>query len=151
MTIYELDEILALLDWEKICEVLEAHGFRKAGEVGKWEFKPRVLHEQSAYCESAIGKDIAARLEYYGTLFKDNKVYEGRSFISLTLFEVFCQSGKNLSVPRRSLLFTDAPCDPEYIRAMNSPYKCDKCGEEYIKSELYEYDDKFLCFKCLAK
>ncbi len=150
MTIYELDDILALMDWDKICEELEKHGFRKAGEVGEWEFKPKILHEQSAYRKSAIQKDDSADKEYYGTLYQDNKTYEGLTFISLTLW-VILRDRENISVPRISLLFTDAPYDDVYIKQINSPYKCDRCGDEHIKKELCEHDDKFLCDKCLVK
>ncbi len=33
MTIYELDDILAIMDYEKICKEIESRGFRRAGEV----------------------------------------------------------------------------------------------------------------------
>ncbi len=132
-----------------MCRV-ERHGFRKAGEVGEWEFKPKILHEQSAYRKSAIQKDDPADKEYYGTLYQDNKTYDGLTFISLTLW-VILRDRDNIFVPRRSLLFTDAPYNAEYVREINSPYKCDRCGKEYIKKELCEHNDKFLCDNCLVK
>ncbi len=150
MTIYELDDILALRDWDKISAKIERHGFRQAGEVGEWEFKPEILCDESAYQKSVLQKDEPANKEYYGTLYKDNKVYEGFTFISLTLC-VIMQEHNNVSVPKRSLLFTDAPYNAEYVRRINSPYKCDKCRAEYIKKDLIEHNDLFLCNDCFCR
>ncbi len=150
MTIYELDDILALKDWDKICSELEKQGFRRAGEIGEHEFKPNILQEQSAYSKSAIQRDDPADKEYYATLYQDNKTYKGLTFISLMLWVIMRDKG-NISVPKISLLFTDAPYDDAYIKRINSTYKCDLCGDEYIKKELSEHDDEFLCDDCMAK
>ncbi len=106
MTIEELDEILALLDWDAICAEIEARGFRRAGEVGEWEFPPAILHEESAYRQSALQVDKVADKEYYGTILRDNRIYKGLTFITLTLF-VIRYDGNPVSVPTRSLLFVD--------------------------------------------
>ena len=150
MTIYELDDILALRDWDKISAEIERRGFRQAGDEDKWEFKPEILYDESAYRKSVLQKDDPSNKEYYGTLYTDNKVYEGFTFISLTLF-VIVREHDNVSIPKRLLLFTDAPYNAEYVMEMNSPYKCEKCGAEYIKKDLIEYDDKFLCGDCLFR
>ncbi len=150
MTINELDNILALKDWNKISAEIEKHGFRQAGEVGEWEFKPKILCEESAYCESASQTDVTAGKMYRGTLYRDNKTYEGFTFITLTLW-LTLRDKNNVSIPKRSLLFTDAPYNAAYIREINSPYPCDRCGKVYIKKKLCEEDDKFLCDKCFVK
>ncbi len=149
MTIYELDDILSLKDWDKISAEIEKRGFRQAGEVGQWEFKPSILHEQSAYKKSAIQRDELADREYYGTIFQENETYKGLIFITLTLFKIY-KDRSNVSAPIRSRLFTDAPFVAEYVREINSPYKCDICGKEYIKKELCEYAGRLLCCDCLA-
>ncbi len=150
MTIYELDDILALMDWDKICTELEKCGFRQAEKAGEYEFKPEILKEQSGSRQSAIQKDVSANKEYYGILYRDNKVYKGVTFVWLILFVVL-RDRNHVSVPRRAILFTDAPYNAKYVKAINSPYRCDNCGTVYIKKELCEHNGKFLCDECLIK
>ena len=101
-------------------------------------------YDESAYRKSVLQKDEPSNKEYYGTLYTDNKVYEGFTFISLTLF-VIMREHDNVSVPKRLLLFIDAPYNAEYVMEMNAPYKCEKCGAEYIKKDLIEHNDMFSC------
>ncbi len=152
MTIYELDDILAIMDYEKICKEIESRGFRRAGEVcvEPWEFNIDAIHKKSGYHQSAVQKDEFNKKEYYGTLYKDNEVYEGLTFISLTLF-VALPKYDYTPLPTRGILFTDAPYNPYYVLEMNSPYKCDRCGKEDMKRNLSELDDKYYCDHCFVK
>ncbi len=108
MTIYELDEILTLKDWDKICEEIEKRGFRRIDQVEKKKIGFWKLCEKSAYHKSALQKDEPTDKEYYGTLYQQNKKYKGKSFISLALF-IIRRDRNNVSVPRKVLLFTDLP------------------------------------------
>ncbi len=150
MNIYELDDIIALKNWDKICEELEKQGLRKAGEVGNWEFDPKIIITESAYHKSAFQKDDPNDKEYRVTLYQDNDTYKGKTFVTLDLMLIL-RDYEDVPVPRRSLLFTDAPYNAEYIREMNSLCKCYKCGDEYLKKFLCEYEGNFLCTECFVK
>ncbi len=57
---------------------------------------------------------------------------------------------KRVPIPKKTMIFTDAPINEEYLRDINSIVKCDLCGEEYVKKQLLDYENKKLCGKCFC-
>ncbi len=149
MNIHELDAILALKDWDKICAEIEKRGFRHTDQEGIREFPD---HHTCTYSEWAGHVDEAARRKYAGGLFQNHPKYEGVTFISLLLFAKWRDSDE--MIPIQFDQYTDAPYDPEYVRASNAPYGCDGCGRVAIKKKLFagfSGDGRFLCEACLQK
>ncbi len=150
MTFYELDKILSIKDFEKICEEIERCGFRSVGESGPWEFE---------YMKKADGfksfhilkKDKRARKEYFASLYTNCENYEGVTFISIVLFTLERYRFKYISVPAKSILFTDAPYNEEFDKGINSTVKCDVCKKEFARKDLIRYTGQLMCVECVLK
>lgn len=147
MTIFDLDEILKIMNWDEICEKIKKYGFREAEEGTVCEFDIDELYKKSKYHKHAIQKDEAKDKEYFGTLYKNCKQYEGLTFISITLF-VIRRDHDNISVPQKSILLTDAPYNKEFVEEMNSICVCPNCGKTFVKKDMSKYKQQFFCINC---
>ncbi len=150
MTINELTEILSLMNLEKICSAIEEKGFRKAGESGIWEFNLSTLKKESADKIQVSEMDEATEQIFELTFFENCRAYEGFTFIEVFLMKRVKTKKIKIPIPRKRILFTDAPYNEEYERDINSIVKCDLCRREYIKKELVEYYGKRYCGFCCS-
>ncbi len=149
MTEKEFEEIISLKDRDGILTELKKHGFREAGVEGEREFDHEIISSESAYCKKIIVEDIPDGREYQGYMYKDNSKYEGKTFIIFNIYAVLRDF--NRTIPRTTILLTDAPYDIEYELRAVSPYACDRCKKEYIKKKLYLFETELLCYECLSQ
>ncbi len=150
MTIKELDKILELKDFDKIRAKLESRGFRHVNEIGTPEFELGIIYLSSNHVESSTQADKEGRLQYRGIILKDCNDYEGITFIEIVILMSFSQAYPKY-LPTNAAMFTDAPINEEYERALNSPYLCESCGKECIKKAMSDFDNKLLCDDCFNK
>ncbi len=141
-----LDEIVAIMDIEKMSAQLEKEGFRRAGQEGIWEWeylwiKEHCIEEGRVSCE-----DVFADREYRV------KVYtgEGGIFIILSVLRIE-RAFDNLPVPWKSFLYTNLPMREEYEREQRVVVRCDGCKKELEKGETTAFYGRRYCGKCLLK
>ncbi len=147
MTIEELNKILKQRDMNKIQAEFERRGFRHISEIGKDEFQFGAVYFKSKYKANATQVTADRKRKYLGTVFKECDDYEGITFIELmVLMRLPRKNGSYL--PTNRARFTDAPINEDFERQMNSPYKCDACGQAYIKRTMHAIDDGIFCNAC---
>ncbi len=151
MTIEQLEEIINLHDFDKICEKIEDCGFRPQSKGCIEEFDLQKI--KADYAEkSVVTKDENTQNRYEAILYTGGKLYGEQTFILLRL-STFRKAKKNLliPIPRKHILFTTAPYNKEYIRDMHSSTVCEKCKREFIKKDMLPYEKQFFCPPCFIQ
>ncbi len=150
MTIEELKEIIEIMDYDGICAEIEKRGFRRAGEDGVWEFELSSLWNKSSYIKGITKEDKKTDKYFRIKLYKDCTDYEGLTFVSVCFSKIEKFKRRRVPIPKKTMIFTDAPINEEYLRDINSIVECDLCGKEYVKKQLLDYENKRLCCGCFC-
>ncbi len=151
MTIADCKEILALENYDDIVAELKRRGFREGGEDGVWEFEPFSLQTESGLVERIVQKNKRNKTQYSAVLYKENKRYEGATFLCVTLCKRVRKGWKRIPIPAKSMIFTDAPQKEGYEREMNASLPCAHCGNAFAKKSLLAYNGRWLCGECFRR
>ncbi len=85
MTVPELNDILALKDWDQICATLEQMGFRETNDAEKREYRWKMLFAERNPQE-ALQKDKETKQEFYGSILQRDKPHQGTIFLMLITY-----------------------------------------------------------------
>ncbi len=150
MTIEELEEIIKIMDYDGICAEIEGRGFRRASEDGVFEFDFYSLWGKSGYQKQVIKEDRKTDKYFHIRICKDCTGYEGLTFIEVYFCKIKKVKRKRFPIPKKSMLYTDAPINEEYERDIHSIVQCARCNKEYVKKELISHENKLLCGRCFC-
>ncbi len=135
------------MNLEQICAELEKNGFRQSDALMyPFEYVEKSAYSQSFRCQNNSTQDI-----YSGTLYQKNEIFKDRSFVLITRLSFEYSDSQRVRESMKWLLFTDAPREAEYEKAMNASCQCESCGKEDIKKSLLLYSEKRLCAVCYGK
>ncbi len=150
MNLEEFRKIISTVDCQQICEQMEKSGFRHANPDYFWEFDIDEIEEKGRVAANLCYEDVFADMEYHVTLYKEVKGYEGIEFVHLRVFRIYMEE-KKIPIPYKNLLYTNAPVNEEYERALNSSIPCGGCGRLYVKRRLVNCFGEYLCPRCLLR
>lgn len=142
MTIEQLNEIISTMELEKIKTGIEQHGFRQASKHGKLEFDLMKIFEQECTTATDDYEDTFDDHCYWAEVFESVKACGGYDFIVVT------QLDTKLDVPEHVDLYTNAPINEEYEKALEEVKKCKRCGKKFKAYELWAQDEKHYCKPC---
>lgn len=145
MTIEQLNEIIATMDLEKIKAGLERHGFRHASKYGKLEFDLMKIMEQERTTATDDYEDTFDDRCYWAEVFDNVTACGGYDFIVVT------QLNTKFNMPEQVDLYTNAPINEEYEKALEEVKKCKRCGKKFKAYELWEQDGKHYCKPCFQE
>ena len=142
ITIEQLNGIIALMDLEKIKNAIESFGYRCASKHGKLEFDIMQIIEQERTTATDDYEDTFDDRSYFAEVFENVKACGGYDFIVVT------QLDTKLDFPEHVDIYTDAPINEEYEKALIEVKKCKRCGKKFKAYELWEQDGKSYCKPC---
>lgn len=147
ITIEQLNEIISTMDLEKIKAGIEQHGFRRASKHGKLEFDLMKILEQERTTATDDYEDTLDDHSYFAEVFENVKGYEPYTFIVVTQLAIY-RDRDNAEFPEHVDIYTDAPINEEYEKAMEEVKKCKRCGKKFKAYELWEMNGKHYCQPC---
>lgn len=142
MTIEQLNEIISTMDLEKIKAGIEQHGFRCASKHGKLEFDLMKILEQERTTATDDYEDTFDDHCYWAEVYENVKACGGYDFIVVT------QLNTKFNMPEHVDIYTTAPINEEYEKALEEVKKCNRCGKKFKVCELWEQDGKHYCQTC---
>lgn len=148
MTIEQLTQIISTMDLEKIKAGIEQHGYRCASKHGKLEFDLMKILEQEHTAATDNYEDTFDDHSYFAEVFENVKDYESYTFIVVTQLAIF-RNKDNAEFPEHVDIYTDAPINETYEKAMEETKKCKHCGKKFKAYELWEMNGRHYCKPCL--
>lgn len=145
LTIEQLNEIISTMDLEKIKTGIEQHGFRCASKHGKLEFDLMKILEQERTTATEEHQELFGDACYWAEVYENVKACDGYDFIIVT------QLDTKLNMPEHVDIYTDAPINEEYEKAMEEVKKCKRCGKKFKTYELWEMNGKHYCQPCFQE
>lgn len=142
LTIEQLNEIISTMDLEKIKAGIEQHGFRCASKHGKLEFDLMKILEQERTTATDDYEDTFDDHCYWAEAFDNVKACGGYDFIVVT------QLNTKFNMPEHVDIYTTAPINEEYEKALEEVKKCKRCGKKFKTYEIWEQDGKHYCKPC---
>ena len=145
ITIEQLNEIISTMDLEKIKAGIEQHGYRCASKHGKLEFDLMKILEQERTTATDDYEDTFNDHSYWAEVFENVKSFGGYDFIVVT------QLNTKFNMPEHVDIYTDAPINEEYEKAMEEVKKCKRCGKKFKAYELWEMNGEHYCMPCFQE
>lgn len=147
ITIQQLNGVVSLMDMEKIKNALEFFGYRCASKHGKLEFDLMKILEQERTTATDDYEDTFDDRRYFAEVFENVKGYEPYTFIVVTQLTIY-RNRNNEEFPEHVDIYTDAPINEEYEKAMEEVKKCKRCGKKFKAYELWEMNGNHYCKPC---
>jgi len=147
ITIEQLNEVVSLMDIEKIKTAMETFGYRCASKHGKLEFDLMTILEQERTTATDDYEDTFDDRSYFAEVFENVKGYEQYTFIVVTQLAIY-RNRNNASFPEHVDIYTDAPINEAYEKAMEEIKKCKRCGKKFKAYELWEFNGTPYCKPC---
>ena len=147
ITIEQLDKIISTMDLDKIKLGIEQHGYRCASKHGKLEFNLMDILSEERTTATDDYEDTFDDHSYFAEVFENVKGYEPYTFIVVTQLAIF-RDRNNAEFPERVDVYTDAPINEEYEKAMEEIKKCKRCGKKFKAYELWEMNQNHYCKPC---
>lgn len=145
ITIEQLNEIISTMDLDKIKAGIEQHGFRCASKHGKLEFDLMKILEQERTTATDDYEDTFDDHSYWAEVYDSVKACGGYDFIVVTKLNT------KLNMPERVDVYTDAPINEEYEKAMEEVKKCKRCGKKFKAYDLWEMNGNHYCMPCFQE
>ena len=136
------------MDLEKIKTGIEQRGYRCASKHGKLEFDLMKILEQERTTATDNYEDTFEDRSYFAEVFENVKGYEPYAFIVVTRLVIY-RDRNNAEFPEHVDIYTDAPINEAYEKAMEEIKKCKHCGKKFKAYELWEMNGKHYCKPCL--
>ena len=143
ITIEQLNGIVSLMDMEKIKNALERFGYRCASKNGKFEFDLMKIIEKERTTATADYEDTFDDHSYFAEVHEGVEGFEEHTFIVVTKLRIF-RDRNNAELPEQVDIYTDAPINEEYEKAMEEVKKCKRCGKKFKAYEIFSIDGKDL-------
>lgn len=142
MNIEQLNEIISTMNLTRIKNNLESLGYRCASKHGKFEFDLMKILEQERTTATDDYEDTFDDHSYFAEVFENVKAFGGYDFIVVT------QLNTKIDFPEHVDIYTNAPINEEYEKALEEVKKCKRCGKKFKAYELWEQDGKPYCKPC---
>ena len=150
LTIEQLNDIIALMDLEKIKTALEKYGYRHASKHDKLEFDLMKIIEKERTTATNDFEDTFDDHSYFAEVFEGVEGYEQYTFIVVTRLAIF-RNKNNQEFPDHVDLYTTAPINEEYEKAMEEIKKCKYCGKKFHTYDIYSMNGKAYCKPCFQE
>lgn len=147
LTIEQLNGVIALMDLRKIKAALEQFGYRCASKYGKLEFDLMKILDEERTTATDDYEDTFDDHSYFAEVFENVKGYEPYTFIVVTQLAIY-RDRNNAEFPEHVDIYTDAPINEEYEKAMEEVKKCKHCGKKFKAYELWELNGNHYCLPC---
>ena len=147
ITIEQLNGVIALMDLEKIGAALEHFGYRCGSKHGKLEFDLMKIIDEERTTATDDYEDTFDDRSYFAEVYENVKGYEPYTFIVVTQLAIY-RDRDNMEFPEHVDIYTDAPVNEEYEKAMEEVKKCARCGKQFKAYELWEQNGKSYCQPC---
>lgn len=147
ITIEQLDKIISTMDLDKIKAGIEQHGYRCASKHGKLEFDLMKILSENRITATDDYEDTFDDRRYFAEVYENVKGYEPYTFILVTQLAIY-RDRNNAEFPEHVDIYTDAPVNEEYEKAMEEVKKCKRCGKKFKGYELWEMNGKHYCQPC---
>ena len=147
ITIEQLNEIIGLMDLEKIKNALEEYGYRCASKHGKLEFDLMKIIAEERTTATDDYEDTFDDHRYFAEVFENIKDYESYTFIVVTQLAIY-RDKNNMEFPEHVDIYADYPINEEYEQAMEKLNNCKRCGKKFKVYELWEMNNSYYCKPC---
>lgn len=147
LTIEQLNEIISTMDLEKIKAGIEQFGYRCASKYGKLEFDLMKILDEERTTATDDYEDTFDDHSYFAEVFENVKGYEPYTFIVVTQLAIY-RDRDNAEFPEHVDIYTDAPINESYEKAMEEVKKCKRCGKKFKAYELWELNGNNYCKSC---
>lgn len=148
ITMERLNEIISTMDLEKIKEGIERHGYRCASKYGKLEFDLMKIIEQERTTATDDYEDVFNDQSYFAEVFENVKDCGGYDFIVVTQLAIY-RDRDNMEFPEHVDIYTNAPINETYEKALEEVKKCKRCGKKFKAYGLWEWNGNHYCKPCL--
>ena len=145
LTIEQLDKIVASMNLEQIKTGIEQHGYRCASKHGKLEFDLMKIIEQKRTTATDDYEDTFDDHCYWAEVFENVKDCEGYDFIVVT------QLNTKINFPEHVDIYTNAPINEEYEKALETVKQCKCCKKKFKVYELSKLNGNLYCLSCFQK
>lgn len=150
ITIEQLNGVIALMDLEKIKAALSQFGYRCASKHGKFEFDLMKIIDAERTAATSDFEDTFDNHSYFAEVYESVKGYEPYTFIVVTQLRIY-RDRNNFEYPSHVDIYTDAPINEEYEKAMEEIKKCNMCKKKFKTYDIYSLDGKDYCKPCFQK
>ena len=150
ITIEQLNKIISTMNLTRIRNNLEHFGYRCASKHGKLEFDLMKILEQERTTATDDYEDTFEDRSYFAEVFENVKGYEPYTFIVVTQLAIY-RDRNNAEFPEQVDIYTDAPINEEYEKAMEEVKKCKRCGKKFKVYELWEMNGNHYCKPCFQE
>lgn len=147
ITIEQLDKIISTMDLDKIKAGIEQHGYRFASKHGKLEFDLMKILSENRITATDDYEDTFDDRRYFAEVYENVKGYEPYTFIVVTQLAIY-RDRNNAEFPEHVDIYTDAPINEEYEKAMEEVKKCKRCRKKFKGYELWEMNGNHYCKPC---
>ena len=153
ITIEQLNNIVALMDLEKIKAELSALGFRNASKYGAWEFDMGSIANATIVDGTEVHEDVFDDRTYHGDIHEQVELYPTATFVIITVKRL--HRHLELESYEHLLCFTDLPINEEYEERQSQSKRCDCCKKTFTVGELCKVGlkgkERFVCDDCFNK
>ena len=147
ITIEQLNEIISTMNLTRIRNNLEQFGYRCASKYGKLEFDLMKILDEERTTATDDYEDTFDDHSYFAEVFENVKGYEPYTFIVITQLAIY-RDRNNAEFPEHVDIYTDAPINEAYEKAMEEVKKCKRCGKKFKAYELWELNGNHYCMSC---
>lgn len=147
ITIEQLNKIISTMNLTRIRNNLEHLGYRCASKYGKLEFDLMKILEQERTTATDDYEDTFEDRSYFAEVFENVKGYEPYTFIVVTQLAIY-RDRDNAEFPEYVDIYTDAPINEEYEKAMEEIKKCKRCRKKFKAYALWEMNGHHYCQPC---
>ena len=150
LTIERLNEIISLMDLEKIKTEIEKAGYRCASKHGKFEFDLIEIIKNERTTATDDYEDTFDDYSYFAEVYDGIKGYEEYTFIAVTQLQIY-RDRNNFEFPSHIDLYTNVPINEEYEKSMEKIKKCKDCGKKFKTYDIHSLNGKEYCKDCFHK
>lgn len=147
ITIEQLNEIISTMNLTRIRNNLESLGYRCASKYGKLEFDLMKILDGERTTATDDYEDTFDDHSYFAEVFENVKGCEPYTFIVVTQLAIY-RDRDNAEFPEHVDIYTDAPINEAYEKAMEEVKKCKRCGKKFKAYELWELNGNHYCMSC---